>query len=423
MGFKWPRIGAGAPPWLLPTLIGAAIPLSAFGRSLLLVVMIPAIVLTFSTLGDGRRWREVLSLAARPAALALWLVFALWSVSVAGSIDFEKSAFVWARSLLFVPMAIIIAARLSGDPNILGQIQRVLVASAVAAECIILVLIYFEPPILDLLFPFKTGPIQANMVFKAPASAAACLLPVALWSGWRLGTYWKPLAAALIPLTVLAAWGDGEQPARAALGGLVIGAALVGLLYGYSRAGAWGRTILLVLATATCVGVASFVLSNLSDPPATEQEFEEMQGNVLDPHRLIIWKFTLEKAMERPFFGHGIDAINKVEGAGEIIPFFNQEFIPSHPHSWIIEIFAETGAVGLLAMAVALAFLLRQLYGQATAGRDPAAGWAAIALTGVFWGSSLANFSIWAAWWQTSYWLLLAILLDANLQLMEADRI
>ena len=142
-----------------------------------------------------------------------------------------------------------------------------------------------------------------------------------------------------------------------------------------------------------------------------------MRGNFVDPHRQLIWSFTLDRAMERPFFGYGIDAINKVEGASEIIPFFNQEFIPSHPHNWMLEILAETGVAGLSAMLLALALLLRELYRQAMTGRDPAAGWAAIALFGTFWGSSLANFSIWAAWWQASFWLLLAILVAANIRL------
>lgn len=421
---------AGAVPYMIAALIGAAIPVSAFGRSLLLVLILPAVVLAFLTLGNNKRWRAVLSLATRPPAIALWVLFIVWGISVAGSIDFEKSLYVWSRSLLFVPLTIIVAARLSREPNLLSSVQRVLLVTAFSIQCLIVVFIHLEPvdgypidaPFLDILFPFKVGVIQANAVFKASASAAACLLPVALWSGWQLGRHWKLIAAALVPITFLVIWGDGAQPSRAALGGLVIGGVLVALAYGYSRATARIRVILVAIVVALCTSFTTIVLSILPEPPATKQEFEDMQSNVVAFHRQLIWKFTLDKAMERPIFGHGIDAINKVENAAEKIPFLNQEFIPSHPHNWIIEIFAETGAVGLLALIVAVLLLVRQLYGQAIAGRDPAAGWAAIALFGIFWGSSLANFSFWAAWWQASFWLLLAILLAANLQLNGAAR-
>ena len=40
----------------------------------------------------------------------------------------------------------------------------------------------------------------------------------------------------------------------------------------------------------------------------------------LDQHRQIIWQFVLSQLPEAIWTGYGIDAINKVPGAGEIIP-------------------------------------------------------------------------------------------------------
>ncbi len=405
----------------MAVLVGLAIPMAAFGRSLLAVFLLPALLVTLATLGDGRNWRPLVRLARRPPALALWLRFALWTISVAGSLDPQKSAVVWTRSLIYAPAAVLLATRLSAEPWLQGLIHRIVLASTICVQLLIVVLVAFDLSVIELLFPFKDGRIQANMVFKAQASAFACLLPVLLWAGWRLRGIWRPMAVASVPLTLWVIWGDGGQPSRAALGGLVIGAALSALAYALSRVGTRLRIALSTVLVIAGGLLAVQVFTDLPRPPASEQAYRSMQDGILDPHRLLIWRFTLEKAMEKPVFGHGIDVINRVEGASEIIPFVNQEFIPSHPHSWLLEILAETGIVGLAAMLLALAALLHRLFAYATHGRDPAAGWAAIALFGVFWGSSLANFSIWAVWWQVSFWLPLAILLAANLRLPTQD--
>ena len=41
-------------------------------------------------------------------------------------------------------------------------------------------------------------------------------------------------------------------------------------------------------------------------------------------------------------------------GAQVIVAQFNQAFIPGHPHSWFLEVFLETGALGLFALVTSL---------------------------------------------------------------------
>jgi hypothetical protein len=41
------------------------------------------------------------------------------------------------------------------------------------------------------------------------------------------------------------------------------------------------------------------------------------------------------------------------------------------------------------------------------------AGWAGLALMGAFWGSALGNFSIWSAWWQVTFLLLVMMPLSS----------
>ena len=138
--------------------------------------------------------------------------------------------------------------------------------------------------------------------------------------------------------------------------------------------------------------------------------------SIPDRHRQVIWGFTLEIIKESPFFGVGPNAVNLVDGADTVIPFFNQEYIPSHPHNWFLEIAAETGIIGLLAFLVSLVLSLRTLARRAYQGSGPA--WATIMLFGVFWISSLGNFSIWSTWWLTVF----ATLMSFPLAAMKMDQ-
>jgi len=94
-----------------------------------------------------------------------------------------------------------------------------------------------------------------------------------------------------------------------------------------------------------------------------------------------------------------------------VVTQFNQAFIPGHPHSWFIEMFLETGALGLLALIVALGALLWRWVDVAA--RAPVEAAIGIAVFAGFWVSSMLNFSIWSAWWQGVFLVLTAIVLAA----------
>jgi O-antigen ligase len=77
----------------------------------------------------------------------------------------------------------------------------------------------------------------------------------------------------------------------------------------------------------------------------------------------------------------------------------------------VLEIFLETGAVGLAALLLALVVLLRLWL---RIGRtSPGAAACGITVFAAFWSSSMLNFSIWAAWWQGVFLVLSAIVLAA----------
>tara|TARA_Y100001968_G_C18996294_1_gene543769 strand:+ start:193 stop:633 length:441 start_codon:yes stop_codon:yes gene_type:complete len=124
-----------------------------------------------------------------------------------------------------------------------------------------------------------------------------------------------------------------------------------------------------------------------------------------DPHRQVIWGFTIDVIKAFPITGVGPNTINMVPGAKNIIPYFNQEYVPSHPHNWMLEVAAETGILGLFALLITMGLGLKNLI--ITSKRNPGAAWTAIALLAVFWISSLGNFSIWSSWWLSTLSILL----------------
>ena len=90
-------------------------------------------------------------------------------------------------------------------------------------------------------------------------------------------------------------------------------------------------------------------------------------------------------------------------------PILEAELLPSHPHSWVLEILSETGIVGFIPFLCALGTAFYVICRRALAGSQPAL--AATGLFGVYFGAGLFSFSFWASWWQLvliAFWVVLA---------------
>ena len=114
--------------------------------------------------------------------------------------------------------------------------------------------------------------------------------------------------------------------------------------------------------------------------------------------------------MDAPWFGNGINAINFLPGADAPMPGSTLNIIPSHPHNWLIEVFAETGAVGAISLVILIATLCFKIARNYLHSRDDGM-LAALLVNAGYWGSGLLSFSFWSAWWQVSYLLMTALCL------------
>ena len=130
--------------------------------------------------------------------------------------------------------------------------------------------------------------------------------------------------------------------------------------------------------------------------------------SIIDPHRQIIWGFSLQEIKKNWLWGIGPDSSNFIEEGQRTIGHQNtgtMNFIPSHPHNFLIELILEIGLLGtfsfiLLILSINYLILINVKKKVKYL----------LIFNGYFWGSSLVNFSFWNAWWQGSYLLILAIL-------------
>lgn len=400
--------GAARVSLMVAILSGVAIPLTAFGKATLLFSLVPALLLCIYTFRGTYDRQYFLNAMRTPLAAFIGIIFALWAISAAGSLDVPRSFQVWGRSLLYILSALILARCLAKHPALMPALQRSLVGASGAVLIFILFVIFVEDSPLTLLQTLGSSKDQTDTAFKAYASAMVCLLPIILWSGVRLGGRWQAAAYLMVPGALLFFW---SAHSRAALLGLLSAALAVIIIRSLlSASRGMRRAIVTILVVSTLVGAVT-LLTRLPQPSTTNSADSRLPTFLIDHHRQLIWGFVVGKIKEKPWFGHGIDIINQTDGAAARIPELNQNFVPSHPHNWVLEITAETGLLGLTAITAALLVLLRQL--AVIAGSGQLVGWAGTASFAAFWGSGLSNFSIWASWWQIVFFLIMAIVFAA----------
>jgi exopolysaccharide production protein ExoQ len=116
-------------------------------------------------------------------------------------------------------------------------------------------------------------------------------------------------------------------------------------------------------------------------------------------HRVEIWHFAAEKALERPLFGWGFNASRYVPNGDAVSHFLppSQSLIPLHPHDAFLQVWLEIGAVGAIIVGGIL------LLGLRAVGQWPAAV-ARFSLPGYAAGLVVAGlaFGIWQSWWMAT---------------------
>lgn len=387
--------------------IGLAVPAMVSGRAVLQGIAAAALI---AVLIVAWRDRTIFARAGAAARSRLGVVviiaFAAMAVSIPGSLDPLRSFEAWGRTLAYICGCTLFWAFLSEDPRALRQATRTLVLfSLISAGIIIIAQVGYREPLKWIRDEFRHMP--STWAFHAPkayAALGACAAPVLAWVATRETGIWRwaALGAALLLIYIVITTVN-----KSALGGLLTMILVVSFALAARKhrkwLAAWG-----IWAVATTAAVL-FLVYELPDEPSSTAVWDWMPPQLVDTHRQQIWHFTAGKIAEAPWTGYGINVINRVEGAGDILPGYDAEALPSHPHNWILEILGETGLIGFIPVFLAIAWSAARSFRRYLLWADPAA-LAQLGLTAVFWGSSLFNFSIWSSWWLIGYFLLMAII-------------
>lgn len=405
--------GGGAAA-LMGGLAGAALPLVLLGNTAL------AVALGLAELGAvAWLWRSRgtsgLAPAWSPVLVGLALAtFGWWLGAAALAEETYKAVVAVLRTGVFLLGWLALVLAVARFARAWTALLRAGMLGGVLALGYAVFTMYVWPPALVVVDVLHTDDADRYLYFKSFASVAALLVPALLFSGLCLGGAWRWTAVAAAPLAGLVIFGGGgEQFSRSAMAGLIGAAAAPAILLGLTRLSrAWRRGVVTAATLAVLAGAAAY-LDDLPRPPWTADK-EETLAVLPDAHRQVIWGFVWERALASPVVGVGPNTVNMVPGAAEPIPnlgidFEGQEYVPAHPHNWVVEIAAETGFPGLMLFLAALAAVGWALLRAAVVRPKtaPAAMFAA-AILGGYLASSLANFSFWAAWWQNAF--LLALL-------------
>lgn len=392
---------------VIAVLAGLVVPLLVIGRGAA-AILVPVIGGMVAVALHWPRRIEPLQAGLRaPLTLALVAMFVAWLPSVAGSLKPGFSFAIWLQVVGLVVLVPTLAAILAEDAGLYRWTLRVLLTMAVIGGAIAAISLLVWPQLLEYVRPITvTSRAMPINYLKSYGAVMPCLAPLVILAGWKLGGAWRIAAVAALILGALVVHATGNRAALGGYAGAVVLTAAAFMLRGTARG---IRVAVAAAAGAVAIAAIGYVVSHLPAMPFQGLDSLRMPAGIVDHHRQAIWGFVLDKALERPWFGWGLSTANFLPGADDPVPGIGQTFVPLHAHNWLLQLFNDAGAIGLLAALAALAAFLLHLDRRWRAGDRGAL--AALALAGAFFVSTLANFSIWQGWWQSVFCVLLAIAL------------
>ncbi len=339
----------------------------------------------------------------RPLAILLALLSAWGALSALWSTIPPHSLFEGGRLVLLSASGLVVAgAGLALDSAGMAKIGRACIVGLLLAIVIALVERYADFPLHRL---FAGAPDRAY--FFTVLDRGAVVMAIASWIAIRyLVLHGRPVGAGLVFAVMLITL--AQLASLSALLGLLFAAAI------FVVAWSWPRLVAAVFS-------AGFTVLTLTMPlvhPSREfliwldTTMPWMKASGL--HRLIIWRFSSDRAAEHPFIGWGMDASRflpggKMEGRDylqippdALVGRLNGAVMPLHPHDAIMQWWVELGAVGALLGAVIFVWAVSRVGLWPASPRIVRATGLAIIAAAL--PPLLLDFGVWQAWWQSTLW-------------------
>ena len=160
--------------------------------------------------------------------------------------------------------------------------------------------------------------------------------------------------------------------------------------------------------------INDFLIANISAPNS-------------EVHRFVIWQFAAERIFEHPLIGWGLDSARAIPGGDERLFLFRigeivttGPALPLHPHNALIQIWLETGIMGLVFAGALFVFAVSSISPRQGNRAGPAACVAAIASA---FAIAQLSFGIWQGWWMSTLGLFAVIVIATASTGPRAERI
>lgn len=359
LGWRRPRwavagIVVGLPAYLLKTeLLGVSI--TALEAGILGLVAGYAIRSTVRTVAGQpvlrEHWQQVQAAIPRPMLWALVVTTVGWVIATAGSID-RLASLAALKSWLLEPLLVgLIVIHELRDERGESLIRR----SFLLALCWVVVAGFFQ-------LAFLPGSVEDGRL-------SSVFTPVA--------NYFAMFAA---PLVVLAAgWILQHRDRGWSMFALIVG--LVALVVSHSYGGMLAVLAGFVILAFTLVpsnqrrqmlawlgaGIIVFSIAQIGSPYLREKiNFSSRSSSLV---RTEIWTTAIEIGRQHPVIGIGPDAFEVAyrEVAPVVLGHAPLEWLVAKPHNLYLNLWVETGLLGLFGMLLALGLFLRRTLGQTPA--------------------------------------------------------
>ncbi len=250
------------------------------------------------------------------------------------------------------------------------------------------------------------GTLYPDMVSNTVAllNRAASILVIFVWAGAivfrrRYGIF---AAAILIALCIVATVFLEPQAPRWAV---IAGIGIFGMALWRARLAALMLAAILVAMVACSPFVRDFA-------PWLDGELTAhgLNNNSVS-HRLGIWHFASDRIVDKPLAGWGLGAVRLIPGGHDDVTIMGRVIqdapaIPLHPHSALLQIWAEVGLPGVLIAATIIIALILSVPRKVAGRFDQAAS---LAMTASALTVAQFSYGIWQGWWLTALWLMAAL--------------
>ena len=395
-------------------LVGISIPSLAFGRVVFAIVIGLALIFLMLTPLFKVSWQTLIANMRTFVGGLIILIMFSWSISAMGS-DFPGRSFEASiRTGLFIITAIFIYAALSYDTYLSMLCLKSLIITTFVASGIALLASSIFPELYWLLRlkGWQSTPLETE--FKGYSSLIVFLSPLLLIGIIRLNPLWKATALAgtimLFSIMLLSV-------NRSAIAGLLCMVMIFSFTQ-FFRPKYWKKALAICAVFFTILISVIFwlryarfyiVAKNQESVTSASEGAWLFPIWLIDFQRQTIWKFTIDIWNKAPWLGIGQNTINFRPGADSPLPGDSSlRIIPAHPHNWVVEMLAETGAFGLALVLLAIVVTGTHWLRRYVKDGDFAI-LSLVLISSGYWGSGLFNFSYWSAWWQLSFFITLAV--------------